>query len=116
MTIQEIMNLTGATPLTKDVDMNREVTCGYACDMLSWVMSHAKAGMAWITVQSHMNVVAVASMMEMSAVILPEGIDMFDEAVTKANDEGVAVLKSKKTAYELSGLLYQAGVSAQGAE
>lgn len=113
MTIKELIELTGAELLTQDTDVNRKIEVGYACDMLSWVMSHAKAGMAWITVQSHMNVIAVATMMDMSVVILPEGIAMEAEIVEKAAEEGLAVLTSERTAFELSGLLYAAGVPAK---
>ncbi len=73
MTVQELIALTGAKDMTPDAPKDREVTCGYTCDLLSWVMAHGKAGMAWITVQTHMNVIAVASLMEMAAVIIPEG-------------------------------------------
>ena len=55
-------------------DDQREACGVYIGDLLSWVMAHGKAGMAWITVQTHMNVIAVASLMEMSAVIIPEDI------------------------------------------
>lgn len=64
------------------------MSCGYTCDLLSWVMAHGKQGMAWITVQTHMNVIAVASLMEMAAVIIPEGIQMEEPSLEKAREEG----------------------------
>ena len=60
MTIQEVAALIDGTVQTKTVDTSREVTCGYTCDLLSWVMAKGREGMAWATVQAHMNVVAVA--------------------------------------------------------
>lgn len=110
MNVDRIVEVTGGRLLTDGKHTRGEVACAYACDMLSWVMSHARAGMALITVQSHMNVVAVASMMEMSAVILPEGIAMEQSVLDKANAEGVAVISTAMTAYEVSGLLYRDGV------
>ena len=59
MDIQGLIDLTNAKLLTPNADLAREVQCGYNCDLLSWVMAHGKNGMAWITVQTHMNVVAV---------------------------------------------------------
>ena len=112
MTIQSFMDLTGATLVTAETDTNREITCGYTCDLLSWVMSHGAAGMAWITVQTHMNVIAVATLMDMAAVIAPEGIVFENDVIEKASDEGIALLTSDKTAYELSGLMCAAGIAA----
>ena len=66
--------------------------------------------MAWVTVQTHMNVIAVASLMEMAAVIIPEGIEMEGPTLEKAIDEDICVLQSDKTAYELCAMLAGAGL------
>ena len=110
MNVQELIALTGAKDMTPEAPKTAEVTCGYTCDLLSWVMAHGKAGMAWVTVQTHMNVIAVASLMEMSAVIIPEGIVMEEASLAKAREEGICVLQSEKTAYELCALMAQAGL------
>ena len=110
MNIKELIELTGAKNMTPEVSLETEVTCGYTCDLLSWVMAHGKAGMAWITVQTHMNVIAVASLMEMAAVIIPEEIEMEAPSLEKAREEGTCVLQSGKTAFELCALMAQAGL------
>lgn len=110
MTIKDFIDLTGATLVTPQSDVSREITCGYACDLLSWVMSHGAAGMVWVTVQTHMNVVAVATLMDMAAVVAPEGIVFEADVIAKAQEEGIALLKSGKTAYTLCGMMYAAGV------
>ncbi len=110
MTVKELMELTGAENMTPEAAEDTEVTCGYTCDLLSWVMAHGKKGMAWITVQTHMNVIAVASLMEMAAVLIPEGIEMEGPTLEKAKDEGICVLQSSKTAYELCALMAKAGL------
>ncbi len=110
MTVKELIELTGAEDRTPDSDKTTEVTCGYTCDLLSWVMAHGKAGMAWITVQTHMNVIAVASLMEMAAVIIPEDIQMEEATLEKAKEEGITVLQSSRTAYELCALMAKAGL------
>ena len=79
MTIQELAALIGGTLQTKTVDTSREVTCGYCCDLLSWVMAKGKEGMAWATVQAHMNAVAVAVLADMSCVIAAEGVQFAAE-------------------------------------
>ena len=110
MTVRDLIALTGGENKTPEASMDTEVTCGYTCDLLSWVMAHGKAGMAWITVQTHMNVIAVASLMEMAAVILPEGIEIEEATLAKAREEGICVLQCSKTAYELCALMAQAGL------
>ncbi|MDO4548727.1 MAG: AraC family transcriptional regulator [Clostridia bacterium] len=113
MTISQIAELTGAMVKTTSVDLNREIDCGYSCDLLSWVMAHGARNMAWVTVQTHMNVIAVATLMDMSAVIAPEGINFPDDVIAKADEEGIALLQSSRTAYELCGLMFKAGIPAK---
>ena len=112
MTINDFLELSGATLLTESVDTQREITCGYSCDLLSWVMSHGASGMAWITVQTHMNVIAVATLMDMACVIIPENIKVEQDIIEKAGGEDIALIASAKTAYELCGLMYTSGVRA----
>ena len=76
MKVSDVMSLIEARSLTPAVAPDKDVTCGYVCDLLSWVMAHGEEGMAWVTVQTHLNVVAVAALAEMACVILPEGIVM----------------------------------------
>ena len=112
MKVRELAEKLGAKVLSGEENLETEISCGYSCDLLSWVMAHGKKGMAWITVQTHMNVIAVASLMEMTAVILPEGIKMEGPSLEKAREEGIAVLQSKRIAYALCALMHQAGLPA----
>ena len=110
MTVKEVLELIEAKDMTPETDKNTEVSCGYTCDLLSWVMAHGTAGMAWVTVQTHMNVIAVASLMEMAAVIIPEGIEMEAPSLEKAKEEGITVLESPLTAYEICAKLAEKGL------
>ena len=92
------------------------VSGAYAGDLLSWVMAHGAAGMAWVTVQTHMNVIAVASLMEMAAVIIPENIEMEGPSIEKAKDEGISVLQTSLTAYEICARLAEAGLPGKNRE
>ena len=111
MTVQDVMELIEAKDRTPETDKTKEVSCGYTCDLLSWVMAHGAEGMAWVTVQTHMNVIAVASLMEMAAVIIPEGIQMEAPSLEKAKDEDICVLQTKLTAFEICARLAAAGLS-----
>ncbi len=111
MKISDIIPLIEAENKTPGADTGREVLCGYTCDLLSWVMAHGEEGMAWVTVQTHMNVIAVAVLSDMACVILPEGIEMEKESLDKAASEGMCVLQSPLSGYEICGRLHAAGVS-----
>jgi len=63
----------------------------YICDLLSWVMAKSKPKNAWITIQSHVNIVAVALMVEQSCIIVSEGVEVEKEAVERANEEGMPI-------------------------
>ena len=110
MKVSELTALIEAQNMTPGVAEDREISCGYTCDLLSWVMAHGCEGMAWITVQTHMNVVAVAALAEMACVILPENIDMPREILSKAEEEGLCVLKSPLSAYAICGRMAAQGI------
>ena len=110
MKIKELIPLIDARPATPDADLEKEVLCGYTCDLLSWVMANGQEGMAWVTVQIHMNVIAVAALHDMACVILPEDIAMERDSLDKAADEGICVLQSPLSGYEICGRLHAAGV------
>ena len=109
MQINELAALLEADILAEGRDA--EVTCGYSCDLLSLVMSRGRPGMAWVTVQTHLNVIAVASLGEMACVILPERFTMEPLILAKAREEGIAVLSSPKTAYAICGLMLEKGIA-----
>ncbi len=113
MKVSELCLLINAENLTPQVEEDRDISCGYTCDLLSWVMAHGCEGMAWITVQTHMNVVAVAALAEMACVILPESIDMPAQILEKAAEEGLCVLKSPLSAYAICGRMAEKGIPDQ---
>ncbi len=112
MKLSELIPLIEATVLADDGN-DKQIECGYTCDLLSWVMAHGAPGMAWVTVQTHLNVIAVAVLSEMACVILPENIEMEQESLDKALSEGMTVLKSPLSAYEICGRMHARGVPAE---
>ena len=112
MTVAQLMDILDAENLTPGVSLAGEVSCGYVCDLLSWVMAHGAPKTAWITVQTHLNVIAVAVLMEFSCILLPEDIDMEESSIKKAESENIPVLKSRKAAYQLCGEMATAGIPA----
>ncbi len=91
--------------------LHQEVTGGYVGDLLSDVIAHSASGNIWVTIQTHPNIVAVASMKDLAAIILAGGREPDPETLKKASEEGIPLLRSSLPAFELVGRLYQAGVS-----
>lgn len=112
MTINKLLPVIKGELLTPGSDLSREVSSGYACDLLSWVMAKGDQGMAWVTVQLHLNVIAVAALHEMSCVILPEGLRMEEACLQKAQEEGIALISSPLSAYALCAAMAGAGIPA----
>ncbi|MCX7842604.1 MAG: AraC family transcriptional regulator [Clostridia bacterium] len=107
MKVAEFMQRTGLKAFTGDTGLEREITGIYVCDLLSWVMSHASKGDAWITVHTHLNIVAVALLAEVSCIIVPEGIKAEEATVKKAAEEGIVILGSEMSAYHICCKAYE---------
>ena len=90
--------------------LDRDIHGGCVGDLLSVVMGKAKEDNVWITVQSHINIVAVASLADVSCVIVSEGFTIDEDAVNKAIEEDVVLLTSNKSSFELCKLLGQLGI------
>ncbi len=96
--------------------LNREVSGGYASDLLSDVLAHAAEGSVWVTLHIHQNIVAVASHKDLAGIILVQGRIPDAETVAKAEEEKIPLLVTELPAFELIGKLYKAGIrGTQGA-
>lgn len=91
-------------------DLEREITSTYSCDLLSWVMAKGKNDTAWVTVQTHANILAVASLLDFACIIIPEGISVDDDIIDKANEEGIIILSTPLETFEIFKVLYEEGV------
>jgi predicted transcriptional regulator len=114
VTVSDIVNFLGLKIRTGENQLNEEVTGGYASDLLSDVIAHSGKGNIWVTLQTHPNVVAVATMKELAGIILTGGREPDLETVQKAEEEGIPILVSPLFTFELVGRLYQIGISGMG--
>lgn len=106
MKITEMIDELGLD-LASGIDITKEVKGCYIGDLLSLAMSKVQAGNAWITIQTNLNVVAVASLTDASCVIVPDGVEIEQSTIDKANVQGIVMLKSEKSAFELACALSQ---------
>ena len=88
-----------------------EVTGGYASDLMSDVIANAQEGDLWVTLQTHQNTVAVASMKALAGIVLVGGREPEPTMLQKAMEENVPLLVSDLPAFELTGRLYNLGLS-----
>jgi len=107
-TVIEKINL---EPISAIEQVNRPVAGGYASDLLSCAMRGAKKDFLWVTLQSHVNVVAVASLLNLAGVIITEGNRPAPEIVTQAEKEKVILLLSAKDTFSIVGQLTALGIT-----
>ncbi|MGI6706502.1 MAG: DRTGG domain-containing protein [Clostridia bacterium] len=110
MKVSDLIQRLNCKVLAGESQLGRDVNGGYVCDLLSWVIAHGQSGMALVTVQTHVNIIAVASLLDLACVIVPEDIRVDEAAITKAEEEGVPILSSSKSAFELCGMMYEMGI------
>jgi hypothetical protein len=110
MNIQECVNQTQWQLDTPQLDLSKDITGAYAGDLLSWVMGRGNAGDAWVTVQVHVNVLAVAVLREFSCVIIADNAVVTEEFIKKASDEGLVIIESKMPTYETAVKLHELGI------
>lgn len=104
MNLSELVKKLDLTPVTHGFE-DKTVSGCYIGDLLSWVMGRAESGDIWITIMNNINIVAVATLTDCAAILLCEGVTLSPEIIAKAESEGVAILSSGKTAFELAKML-----------
>jgi len=90
--------------------LDREVAGGYCGDLLSDVMAHAPKGGIWMTIQSHQNILAVAVLRELAAIVLVNGRTPDQETAKRADEEGIPILVHPGGSFDLAGRLYENGI------
>ncbi len=106
MQVKDIINILNLKIFGGEQGLDREITGGYTSDLLSDVMGHADSGKVWITLQTHKNVIAIASLKELAAVVLIKGNVPDADMLAQAMDEGIPVLGTEEEAFETTGKLY----------
>lgn len=88
-------------------ELGRQVTGGYAGDLLSDVMAHSAPGMLWITRQTHQNIVAVAALKELAGIIIVQGGRPDAATLAKAAAENIPLIVTSRSAFETAGTVYR---------
>jgi len=107
MQVSDIIKSLGLKVVSGQSGLNREVTGGYVSDLLSDVMGNSKEGQIWITLQTHKNVMAIASLKDLAAVIMVKGFMPDEDTIEHSNQEGVPVLVTNEQTFDIAGKLYE---------
>ena len=111
MNLQQIIDQLNLTVLTEPRDFaSITASGGYSSDLLSCVMAGAKKGHVWTTLQAHLNIVAVAALTEVAAVIITENAQPDAASIAKANQQGVILLSTPRPTYQVNGKLWELGI------
>ncbi len=107
MNIKELADKLNLDILVNGDDICREVNDCYIGDLLSWVMGRAPADCAWLTVMGNINSIAVATLADVSCIVLTEKSVLDEDARKKAEAHGVTVLSTEENSYRTATKLYE---------
>ena len=107
MNVRELAEKLNLSVLTGDAGIDRQIDGCYIGDLLSWVMSKAKAGNVWLTIMSNINTVAVCTLTDAACIVLCEDVTAEDDVIARAIEQDIPILKSSLAAYELACKLHE---------
>lgn len=101
MTVNDLVANFGFSPIVI-AEPDREISGVYIGDLLSWVMGRANSGDAWITIMSNQNIIAVATLADVSCIILAENVKLDDDVIAIADSKGINILSSEESSYKIA--------------
>lgn len=107
MKVQDFVDVAGLEVLALP-SPDLEISGGYVGDLLSWVMGRADADQVWITIMTNINILAVASLSGVSAVVVAENAEITNDVISKAQEQGINLLRSTKSAFDIALILGRA--------
>lgn len=113
MRVKEIAAALPLEFLSEGVSMEGEVYSGYVSDLLSNAMSQAEAGTLWVTMQGHQNIIAVASLVGMSGIIVSGDAPVDQDTISKAKAQEIPLFRTALSTYAVAGKLHAYGVPAK---
>ncbi|MEZ7884948.1 MAG: serine kinase [Bacteroidales bacterium] len=106
MKVRELVEKLNLKVYSGESGLDNEITGGYTSDLLSDVMGFAKDGQIWVTLQTHKNIMAVATLKDLAAVVLVKGFVPDNDAAEVSNKEGLPILGTDEQAFEITGKIF----------
>jgi predicted transcriptional regulator len=107
MTLQDLVEKLNLNVFYDGSSLDKVVSSGYSGDLLSDVIANCKPESAWITIQVHHNIIAIAVLKEISAIIIAGGKNPLDDTLEKAKEEQVTILGTDFSVFEIAGKMYE---------
>jgi serine kinase of HPr protein (carbohydrate metabolism regulator) len=107
MTVEQLKEKLGLKIFGGEQGLANEISGGYVSDLLSDVMGNSDTGQVWITLQTHKNVMAIASLKDLAAIILVNNHQPEEDTLAQSNEEGIPLLGTDMSTFELSGKIYE---------
>ncbi len=106
MKVSDLTKKFGMVVFSGKAGLDKEISGGYVSDLLSDVMGFASENQVWITLQTHQNVLAIASLKDLAAVVLVKGLQPDEETLKHSEEEGIPLLGTDMETFEMAGKLY----------
>ena len=100
MTVKELSEKLNLSICCGAAGLDREIRGGYTSDLLSDVMGNAQEGAVWVTLQTHKNIMAIASLKELAAIVLVKGLH-------ESENEEIPILSTTLETFDITGQIYQ---------
>lgn len=110
MTLAELVERFNLKVFSGQPELARMIGGGYASDLLSDVIAHGRKDQLWVTVQLHPNIIAVAALKELAAIVLVNGREPAAETIARAEKEHVPIFGTPLSTFEFAGRLYGQGI------
>ena len=110
MTLQDIIVLLEGAVLGTEVDLNREVPCAFASDLISDILMCTKEPTLLLTGLTNNQVIRLSDMIDVIAIVFVRGKRPLQDVIDMAEERGLPIIATKMTLYRSSGILYNAGL------
>ena len=107
MTVKELSEKLNLSICCGAAGLDREIRGGYTSDLLSDVMGNAQEGAVWVTLQTHKNIMAIASLKELAAIVLVKGLQPEEDTAAESENEEIPILSTTLETFDITGQIFQ---------
>jgi predicted transcriptional regulator len=108
--LREVKDILNADVIVGEDKLDIEVETAFGADLMSDVLAFAKAGSMLLTGLTNTQVVRIANVLDIAAIILVRGKKLSTEAISLATDLHIPILTTKYILFETAGRLYAKGI------
>ncbi|HNT52498.1 MAG TPA: DRTGG domain-containing protein [Candidatus Syntrophosphaera sp.] len=110
MYLKDIVNILEGEALIPEANLDVEVPCAFASDLISDILMCTKEPTLLLTGLTNNQVIRLADMIDIVGIIFVRGKRPLDEIIEMARERNLPLICTKLTMYRSSGLLYNAGL------